>query len=626
MRTVCRILIVILTAFSISQAQAANGRLGRIQVISACPMQTVTSRGQTVQISATCLEDYTLAVGRTGAGTAPHTYRLRWAGGTRGPATTSASSYSFTHLSGAATYTASIDEGAGGDTWTITVGAATTSATLTVLTPQGGETWLAGSTAAVTWMSAGLSASSIVKIQLNRSYPGGVWETLTASTPNDGAYSFTLTGDAATAARVRVVSASFSSIGDTSDGDFTIVTPSMAVMEPNGAESWTVGDTYDITWASSGGVGDNVKIELQRGYPLGTWDVLTASTANTGSWSWTVAGAATPAARIRVSGTTLNAVADTSDADFAIISNGLTPTVTVTLPNGGEYWPVGSAQMIYWTSTHLAEPVKIEVNRSYPTDDWELLAAAAPNTGSFAWTISGSVTGTARVRITGTSNTDVTDVSDAMFIISAGSIGGGITVTGPNGGDLWVIGSVRTVTWSAPTLTGNVKIEINRQYPAGTWTTVIPSTANDGAHSWLVTPSPTSGARVRVSSITTPTTHDISDGPFTITASLSQNTTSIVESVAEVEGPVPTEAYLAQNFPNPFNPTTTLEFGLPEAGRITVRVFDITGREVALLIHGAVAAGRHRILWNCQSCAAGVYLVALEGEGFSVVQKATFLK
>ncbi len=240
--------------------------------------------------------------------------------------------------------------------------------------------------------------------------------------------------------------------------------------------------------------------------------------------------------------------------------------------------------------------------------------------------MTGAGTPSARVRISGVTSPAATDVSNANFTIStSGGSGGLIVVTSPNGGEAWVVGSAHTINWSAPLLMGNVKIQINRNYPAGSWITLTSNTTNDGVHPWMVTPGSSTTARIRILGVTTASAGDTSDANFAISASRAESPGQI-SGLADVDGPVPTDVYLAQNYPNPFNPSTTFEFGLPEAAHVSVCVFDITGREVVKLVDGEVAAGRHHVVWNGVDCPAGVYLVVLAGDGFSVVQKATFLK
>jgi hypothetical protein len=85
---------------------------------------------------------------------------------------------------------------------------------------------------------------------------------------------------------------------------------------------------------------------------------------------------------------------------------------------------------------------------------------------------------------------------------------------------------------------------------------------------------------------------------------------------------VPAEFSLEQNYPNPFNPTTTVVYTLPEACRITVRIFDLLGRTVATLADGVGAAGRHSVQWNSRASggipvSSGTYLYRIEAAGLA---------
>jgi hypothetical protein len=95
-------------------------------------------------------------------------------------------------------------------------------ADVTVTAPNGGETWLVGDSYNITWTSVNVPSSQNVKIELNRAYPGPTWETIIASTPNDGTHPWTVTGPATTGARVRVTGVEQAWASDTSDANFTI--------------------------------------------------------------------------------------------------------------------------------------------------------------------------------------------------------------------------------------------------------------------------------------------------------------------------------------------------------------------------------------------------------------------
>jgi hypothetical protein len=87
-------------------------------------------------------------------------------------------------------------------------------------------------------------------------------------------------------------------------------------------------------------------------------------------------------------------------------------------------------------------------------------------------------------------------------------------------------------------------------------------------------------------------------------------------------GSVPSSFSLGQNYPNPFNPQTTLSFSLPKAGRVTLKVYDALGREVATLLKNAAkTAGMHLAGFEAGDLPSGVYFYRLETQGFTATKK-----
>ena len=89
---------------------------------------------------------------------------------------------------------------------------------------------------------------------------------------------------------------------------------------------------------------------------------------------------------------------------------------------------------------------------------------------------------------------------------------------------------------------------------------------------------------------------------------------------------LPTVYSLSQNYPNPFNPTTNIKFGLPQAGDVSLVVYDILGRKVAELVHGNLAAGYHIVNFNATNLASGVYFYRIKAGDFVSVKKLMLLK
>ena len=93
----------------------------------------------------------------------------------------------------------------------------------------------------------------------------------------------------------------------------------------------------------------------------------------------------------------------------------------------------------------------------------------------------------------------------------------------------------------------------------------------------------------------------------------------------------PKVAVLYQNYPNPFNPSTSIEFSLPARERVSLKVFDVSGRLVRTLVDGQLSDGTHRYTWDGRnargsSVASGVYFYVLRSESIKQSRKAVLLR
>jgi len=89
---------------------------------------------------------------------------------------------------------------------------------------------------------------------------------------------------------------------------------------------------------------------------------------------------------------------------------------------------------------------------------------------------------------------------------------------------------------------------------------------------------------------------------------------------------LPTQFELQNNYPNPFNPTTTLRFALPQPNKVQLTIYDVMGRKVSTLISKQMEAGYHNIDWNASHLASGVYIVELIAGSQRRTQKIALIK
>jgi hypothetical protein len=87
-----------------------------------------------------------------------------------------------------------------------------------------------------------------------------------------------------------------------------------------------------------------------------------------------------------------------------------------------------------------------------------------------------------------------------------------------------------------------------------------------------------------------------------------------------------TEYALYQNFPNPFNPTTSITFSLAADGFVTLKLYDVAGQEVATVVSGEMTAGRHAITYDASGLPSGMYLCHMAVNGFSATKKMLLMK
>ena len=194
-----------------------------------------------------------------------------------------------------------------------------------------------------------------------------------------------------------------------------------------------------------------------------------------------------------------------------------------------------------------------------------------------------------------------------------------LTVTAPNGGEVWNQGSIQNITWTTTNIS-NLKIEF-RAAPGQAWQTIVASTpAFGGSYAWLVPNIPTSQARIKISDAFDSAPIDSSDADFTVSGAL-----AVEEQVT------PISFALEQNYPNPFNPSTKISFALPKDEFVMLKVYNMLGQEVATLVNEKKAVGRYTVEFSAgtheaAALSSGLYVYKLIAGEFVQTRKMLLLK
>ena len=392
-----------------------------------------------------------------------------------------------------------------------TASKSTSTPSITVFAPNGGEVLQRGSVQKIQWNITG-KPGTYVRIELLK---GGVLNrVIITATPNDGIHLWSIlsTQTPGNDYKIRITSTTNAAYTDTSDGYFTIPPPNITVRTPNDGENWRRGTTQTIRWNSSGAPGAYVKIELLKGGSLNR--VIITSTPNDGSHPWLIPATQMPGNdyKIKITSTTNPAYSDTSDNNFNIP----VPSFTIFTPNGGENWRRGTTQTIRWNSTESpGSYVKIELLK--PGVANRLIVSSTINDGSHPWLIPTTMApgNDYKIKITGIVNPAINDTSDNNFTIPFPSF----TIVSPNGGENWIKGTTQTIKWNSTEIPGSyVKMELLK--PGVANKLIISSTLNDGSHSWLIPATQVVGSdyKIKITGTTNASNNDTSDNNFNISS------------------------------------------------------------------------------------------------------------
>ena len=305
-------------------------------------------------------------------------------------------------------------------------------------------------------------------------------------------------------------------------------------------------------------------------------------------------------------------------------------------PNGGENWPINSLQTISWYSqmpviligelSKKSSDYSLPVDISYTTNgiDWTLIASGVPSksgVNTFPW-FTPTVTGnTYQIMISesyfaaGDNKTAqrgdpiiYSDMSDGCFSLFVAPSNGDLVITSPNGGEILQGGTYQYITWKR--VGGVVRGTFLLEYSSdggNNWKRINNSPiAGVMRYNWLVPQMNSTHCLVRITNYLSPKMeYDRSDNEFTVKTS----------TIAE-----------AKNFPNPFNPTTKIVFGLEKSSFTSLKVYNSIGQQVAELVNKQLEAGMHEYEFNASNLPSGVYFYNLKRDDKTEIHKMLLLK
>jgi hypothetical protein len=267
--------------------------------------------------------------------------------------------------------------------------------------------------------------------------------------------------------------------------------PTVAVTAPTGGTFYP-NIPFTISWTASDNValaGFDLSASFDGGATFAAIAGCTSLAATARSCTW--APSAPPTAGVDIRVTARDAAGNQASADTLI--NLAAPTLTVSAPAAGTTWFVGTAVVATWSSNlPPSATMHVELSRDGGSS-FETLAAAAPNTGSFAWTVTGPDAAGALLRVTASAPFTISAQSGPVAIVTPF-----LSVTGPAPGSVAYAGTSAAITWSDNLpASATVLIEVSRDGGVS-FQTLAAAVPNTGSFVWSVTGPDSSATVVRV--------------------------------------------------------------------------------------------------------------------------------
>jgi hypothetical protein len=371
---------------------------------------------------------------------------------------------------------------------------ATTS--LTITSPNGGESFSPSSLHAITWTTKGTVGNVSIQYSVNG---GATWNWVYDQNgsaanyiANTGSFTWFVPASlgVSSSCLIKIYEYYKNCMMDYSDAFFSIDnTPNITITAPVANDTWYTGRAYYISWSSFNIPGNYVTIDYSSDNGA-SWKSIVDSTynyTNGTSYNWTVPNTPTTQGIIRVSATRNKTIK--SEVSFKIA----TPALTLLSPNGGETINACAASKILWNQQGVSNAITIDYSIDGGNNWINYTSKYNGKDGkdSIDWNAPNISSTKTRIRLRDANNFQAKDSSDANFTIVP-DLTTNLTITSPNGGESFSPNALHPITWTTKGSVGNVSIQYSIN-GGTTWSwlydvsgTASNYLANTGSFNWIV--------------------------------------------------------------------------------------------------------------------------------------------
>lgn len=365
---------------------------------------------------------------------------------------------------------------------------------LDINSPNGGENWVSGSNRTIAWTAD----DNIDIISLDYSTDNGSsWNLIQSDLDASlGSYSWSVPNIPSTTTLIRVRDP-FGINNDESDAVFTV--SGVRIDSPAENEAVISGQSFDIEWTSAGVTNVDIAYSTNSGT---NWNVIgNGVNAGQSKFPWNVPAIGSSSVQVRVRGSS-----DSTLSDLNTISI-LQANIEVIEPDTGVYWRTNTTREIQWSYNFINNVVL-----QYSTNagiDWNSIDTVPASDLTYNWTVPNNITSNAKIKVFSLDNSSISYES-GLFNITDESL----TLRSPNGGERWMQGESRIISWEADDAT-NVMLEYSTDHGEN-WSTIVASTPANANYNWTVPAIPSETVSVRVSDADKPGLFDTTDVTFTV--------------------------------------------------------------------------------------------------------------